>query len=185
MATLVNQILGLLTIAGDIVVVGLVVLLVLQGVNERASHQTGAISNLVANNAILFSLIVVVLATAGRLFYSEIAGYEPCKLCWFQRIFMYPQVVLLSLALWKRDSNISLYSLWLSGIGAVIAGYHYLLQIGVTSGVPCAAVGYSASCSQRFVLQHGYITIPMMAFTAFLMIAVFMVIQRKIVLPKR
>src|SRR3989344_5395711 len=185
MVTVVNQLLGLLTIAGDITVAGLIVVLVGRAVGGRASIYTGALTRLVANNAVLFSLIVAVLATAGSLFYSEIAGYEPCKLCWFQRIFMYPQVVLLSLALWKRDSNISLYSLWLSGIGAVIAGYHYLLQIGVTSGVPCAAVGYSASCSQRFVLQHGYITIPMMAFTAFLMIAVFMVIQRKIVLPKR
>lgn len=179
MVTVVNQLLGLLTIAGDITVAGLIVVLVGRAVGGRASIYTGALTRLVANNAVLFSLIVAVLATAGSLFYSEIAGYEPCKLCWFQRIFMYPQVILLAIALWKRDDHIRLYSIWLSAVGAVIAAYHYLLQIGVISGGPCSAVGYSVSCAQRFVLQHGYITIPMMALTAFLMITVFMATRTK------
>ena len=117
-------------------------------------------------NAFLVSLG----ATVGSLFLSEIAQFEPCKLCWFQRIFMYPQVFLLGIALWKKDLGIYTYSIALSAIGAIIAGYHYLLQIGVAPALPCSAVGYSADCSQRFILQFGYITIPLMAFSAFLLI---------------
>ena len=125
------------------------------------------------DNAVLFALIVALIATSGSLFYSEIAGYEPCKLCWFQRIFMYPQVLLLGLALWKKEGKqIAPYSVLLSSIGALIAGYHYLLQLDLVPSLPCSAVGYSVSCSQRFVMQFGYITIPLMAFTAFLLIIV-------------
>lgn len=114
--------------------------------------------------------MVALVAMVGSLIYSEIIGYEPCKLCWLQRIFMYSQVILLGMALFKKDYKIISYSIVLSIIGAIIAGYHYLLQLGVASGLPCSAVGYSVSCSQRFVMQYGYITIPMMALSAFVLI---------------
>jgi len=68
--------------------------------------------------------------------------------------------------------DLSNYSIVLSAIGVAIAGYHYLLQIGVAPELPCSAVGFSATCSQRFVMQFGYITIPMMATTTFLLIAI-------------
>lgn len=114
--------------------------------------------------------IVALIATAGSLFYSEIAGYEPCKLCWYQRILMYPQVVLFGLALAGRLRDVMIAAGALSGIGAIIAGYHYLLQIGVVTGSNCDALGYSVACSQRFVMNFGYITIPLMAFSAFMLI---------------
>jgi disulfide bond formation protein DsbB len=129
--------------------------------------------------AVLFSFVVALIATAGSLFYSEIAGFEPCKLCWFQRIFMYPQVILFGIALWKKNETLAVYnSIALSIIGGLIAGYHYLVQIGAAPALPCSAVGYSASCAQRFVMTFGYITIPMMAFTAFMLIIVFMFAKR-------
>ncbi|OGH88302.1 MAG: hypothetical protein A3J93_01955 [Candidatus Magasanikbacteria bacterium RIFOXYC2_FULL_42_28] len=114
------------------------------------------------------ALVAVTIATLGSLFYSEIAGYEPCKLCWAQRIFMYPQVILLITAFAKKRAGAMLaYTLPLSVIGGLIAIYHYLLQLGVVSGVACGVVGYSVSCAQKFVLTYGYITIPLMAVTAF------------------
>ena len=115
----------------------------------------------------------------GSLIYSDVIGYEPCKLCWFQRIFMYPQVFLLALALWKKDKNIIDYTALLSIFGAIIAGYHYLLQLGIAPDLSCGAVGYSVSCAQRFVMNFGYITLPLMAFTAFLMILTFFFIEKK------
>ena len=78
----------------------------------------------------------------------------------------------------KRDYKMADYSIVLSIIGAVLAGYHYLLQIGVAPALPCSAVGYSASCSQRFVLQYGYITITMMALSVFVLIALLMVVGK-------
>ena len=130
------------------------------------------------DNAILFSFIVAATAMGGSLFYSEVAGFEPCTLCWYQRILMYPQVFLLGLALLRKERVIIPYSICLSAVGAGIAGYHYLLEIGVVPELPCAATGYSAACSQRFVLNLGYITIPMMAFSAFILILLFMVSAR-------
>lgn len=166
----VNIILSSLTIIGQIIVA----LIIISFISRKTK-----ILELFGKNAILFSFIVALIAMIGSLFYSEIAGYEPCKLCWFQRIFMYPQVILLGIALWKKDGVLAIYnSITLSIIGAVIAGYHYLLQIGVAPELPCSAVGFSAACSQRFVMQFGYITIPMMAFTAFLLIVVFSIAAR-------
>jgi disulfide bond formation protein DsbB len=171
MVPLVNQILSYLTVIGQIaIVVMLVNLLVFKG--------KSGLSQVINQKFLLLAFIVALTATLGSLFYSEIAGYEPCKLCWFQRILMYPQVILLGLALWKKDPGMAAYGLVLSVLGALIAGYHYLLQIGAVSALPCSAVGYSAACSQRFTMNFGYVTIPMMALTAFLMITMIMITRQ-------
>lgn len=169
MADFFNQLVSILTVLGQIVIIVMIICLFFSG-------RTQKIGGFFPRNAVLFSFIVALLATLGSLFYSDILGYEPCKLCWYQRILMYPQVFVLGLALWRKDKAVKSYSLLLAVIGGLIAGYHYLLQIGVASGVPCGAVGYSVSCSQRFVMEYGYITIPMMALTAFVMIILFSVL---------
>ena len=156
----VNQALALLTIAGQIIVAVLIV---------SFTTKRSAALNFFTKHALAFSLAVALAATLGSLFYSEIAGYEPCKLCWFQRILMYPQVILLGIAWLKKDNGIVLYGIALSSLGALIAGYQYLLQIGFAPSIGCSAVGYSVDSAQRFVMQFGYITIPMMALAAFLL----------------
>lgn len=168
-----SQIFSTLTIVGQAILVLLVVSLLFP-----KSNFGNAALKFFGKYAVVFSLIVAALATGGSLLYSDVVGYEPCKLCWYQRIFMYPQVVLLTLALKIKDKNIWIYSIALAVIGALLAGYHYLLQLGVAPSLPCSAVGYSISCSQRFALTYGYITIPMMALTAFLMIISFFLAQR-------
>jgi disulfide bond formation protein DsbB len=166
-----NLILSLLTILGQLIIAVAIFALITR--SEK-------IIGFLGRRAILFSFFVALTATAGSLFYSEIAGFDPCKLCWFQRIFMYPQMILLGIALSKKNEAFAvLNGLTLSLIGALIAGYHYLLQIGFAPSLPCSAVGYSVSCAQRFVMTFGYITIPMMAFTAFLLIAVLMFLNKK------
>lgn len=129
--------------------------------------QKKKIQNFFKKNSLKYAFIVSLTATLGSLFYSEVAGYTPCKLCWFQRIFMYPQPILFLVSFWKKDKGIVKYVLALSIIGGVIALYHYLLQLGIVPGGACGVVGYSVSCSQRFVMEAGYITIPMMSLTAF------------------
>lgn len=162
LAPIVNQILGILTVLAQALIVLLVVFLL----TKKHSFM-----NFINKRAFLLAFLVALISMLGSLTYSDIIGYEPCKLCWFQRILMYPQVVILGMASFKKDFRVASYSIVLSIIGAVLAGYHYLLQIGVAPALPCSAVGYSASCSQRFVLQYGYITIPMMALSAFVLIA--------------
>lgn len=166
----VNQALAILTIGGQIILVVFIAFVLMK---------QGRWLSAFVKNALAFSFIAAALATLGSLFYSEIAGYEPCKLCWFQRIFMYPQVIVLGLAWLKKDYGVVLYSLALSIIGALLAGYHYLLQIGLVPSGNCSAVGYSVSCSKRFVMQFGYITIPMMALTVFSLIVVSMIILKR------
>ena len=123
------------------------------------------------------ALIVSLTATSGSLYFSEIAGFEPCKLCWFQRIFMYPLVLLLFIALRRRLHDVWIYVLPMSSIGLLIAGYHYYIQISPTAIIPCSAVGYAASCSERFTTSFGYITIPWMAASAFLLILLLMLLR--------
>jgi disulfide bond formation protein DsbB len=112
------------------------------------------------------------VATAGSLFYSEAMGYVPCELCWYQRILMYPLIFIYGLAAFKKDVQIALPGLFLSGIGVVVSLYHYLIQkvsafqdLGgaCTGGVPCNAI---------YVNYFGFITIPLMAFIAFIVIFV-------------
>lgn len=161
------------TLSG-LTVIGQVIAAILLVSFAAGSKFSNSLTQFINKNALVFAFVVALIATGGSLFYSEIIGFEPCKLCWFQRIFMYPQIILLGLAIWRKDQKIAIYNIALSAIGAIIAGYHYLLQIGVAPELKCSAVGYSVDCSQRFVLQFGYITIPMMAFTAFLLIILFL-----------
>jgi len=120
----------------------------------------------------ILGLVVSLTATLGSLFYSDIMGFNPCILCWYQRIFMYPQVILFAVALWKKDRKVVRYSLTFSIIGALLAAYHYLGQISVIKGLPCEAVGYSSSCAETFFLAYNYITIPMMSLTAFVLLII-------------
>ena len=128
----------------------------------------GFIGKFLSKYGLLFAFITVLVATMGSLFYSEIAGYAPCELCWYQRIFMYPQVFLLGFALFKKDKGIIKYAILLSLIGVCIAIYHHLMQIGAVNSLSCPVVGYSVSCAKLFVMKFGYITLPIMASSAFL-----------------
>jgi disulfide bond formation protein DsbB len=113
----------------------------------------------------------------GSLFYSDSAGFIPCSLCWWQRIFLYPQAFILLFAMIKKRDDVAPYSIFLSAIGGLISLYHVFLQFGGSPFVPCSAGG--ASCSQRYFLEFGYVTLPTMALTGFLMILVFMWADRQ------
>jgi disulfide bond formation protein DsbB len=175
MLTVENVNLGLtwLTVLGQVVSVVLLILLV----SNHFLRLDFKILKFVEKYTLQLSLIVISIAVLGSLFYSEIAQYNPCKLCWLQRIFIYPQVVVLGLALILKDKKAVAYSLALSCFAFIIATYHYLGQTGVVDLTSCEVVGYSASCSERFVLQLGYITIPVMAMTAMGMVIVFSLVH--------
>jgi len=109
------------------------------------------------------------VALLGSLFYSEILGYTPCHLCWIQRIFMYPLVVIYGIAAIKKDLSIALPGLILSGIGACVSIYHYLIQklaAFQSIGDMCGDV----PCNLQYVNYLGFITIPFLAGIAFIVI---------------
>jgi len=130
------------------------------------------VTEFLSKYGLFLSFVTALVATLGSLFYSEFAMYTPCTLCWYQRIFMYPQVIILGMALWKKDRGIINYTILLSVVGVLIAGYHYLMQVGAISSLPCPVIGYSISCVQLFVMQFSYITLPLMSLTAFLQIVI-------------
>ena len=170
----VNTLLGALTVVAQLMVAATVLALLTKNKVNASKKWLG----LLGGHAFLVSFTAAFIATAGSLFFSEVAGYNPCKLCWYQRIFMYPQVIILWLAWRTQDVSARLTTVVLSAIGGAIALYHYLLQIGIAPELSCSTVGYSASCSERFIMQFGYITIPLMALSAFLLILAAFVAQR-------
>lgn len=109
------------------------------------------------------------VALLGSLFYSEIIGYTPCDLCWVQRIFMYPLVIIYGVAAVKKDISLALSGLIMSGIGMFISLYHYLIQklpILQEAGGLCTIV----PCNLQYINYFGFITIPLLALIAFIFI---------------
>lgn len=110
--------------------------------------------------------IVSLAATLGSLMLSDVIGYPPCDLCWFQRIFMYPMVIMSFIALVRKEKHIIYYVLPLSIIGGAIAFYQSYIQWGGThSLLPCTLDG--GACGKLYVYAYGYITIPFMALFVF------------------
>ncbi len=105
-------------------------------------------------------------ATVGSLVMSELLHFVPCVLCWWQRLLIYPLVVVVGVAILKRDDSWVHSTLVLSGIGSVVAFYHSLLQWGILPEqvAPCNAV---VSCITKQIAWFGFITIPFMSFVAF------------------
>lgn len=130
------------------------------------------------DHGILFAFIFSLIATLGSLFYSDVAKFQPCELCWYQRIFMYPNAVLLGFALLRKEKSVINYSLLLSVIGIIISAYHNYIYYGGASITSCSAGGLGASCVRKFVAEFGYITIPMMALTAFAMVIFFLLLAK-------
>jgi disulfide bond formation protein DsbB len=114
---------------------------------------------------------VAIAAMFGSLYLSEIVRLIPCKLCWYQRIAMYPIAIMLPIAAWRRDNGIRLYAAVLALIGLGVAIWHRLMQAfpNLDSGA-CAAVG--PPCSAPYIKEFGFVTIPYMALSAFILILV-------------
>ncbi|PIY97080.1 MAG: disulfide bond formation protein B [Candidatus Kerfeldbacteria bacterium CG_4_10_14_0_8_um_filter_42_10] len=169
------NILSFLTILGQV----LIIIWVLAFIFKKQSW-AGAIKSFFGRNAVFFALIVATIATAGSLFLSEIAKIPPCRLCWFQRIFMYPQVILYFIALSKRDKGIAPYGMALSLIGVIFAAYHIFLQnfASVLSSAPCSQLS-DVSCSAKGPTYLGYITVPLMSLTAFILIIAVLFLMKK------
>jgi disulfide bond formation protein DsbB len=127
---------------------------------------------------ILFAFIVSLVATGGSLFLSEVLGFIPCSLCWYQRIMMYPLVLLLGRAAILDDRKIAGYALPLSIIGGLISTYHYAKQKipGFNEFAPC---NVGIPCNTDYLDWFGFITIPFLALVAFIMITCFLLMSRK------
>jgi disulfide bond formation protein DsbB len=116
---------------------------------------------------ISFAFLIAFFSMALSLFYSEIVGFPPCELCIIERCFIYPQVFFFGLFLWKRSKWILPVVVSLAFFGMLVSGYHVYVENGGESGLSCVTDSISTvSCSARYVYEYGFVTIPVMALTA-------------------
>jgi disulfide bond formation protein DsbB len=122
---------------------------------------------------LLFATLVAVVATTGSLYLSLGLGLIPCRLCWYQRILMYPLVVVLGMAVVEGRREIYQTVLPLSVIGGAIAAYHSLLQLSTASGSQCTLGG--GGCGTVLLQVYG-LSIPNLSLIAFVLITVAMLV---------
>lgn len=122
-------------------------------------------------SSLYVALLVAWVATLGSLYFSEIAGYVPCTLCWYQRILMYPLSLVLAIGLIRRDENLPLFVLPFSLMGLGFATYHYLLEKTDLFGASTVCQ-MGVSCVIPWINWFGFITIPFLSLVGFLMITV-------------
>lgn len=138
-------------------------------------------SNQLSNQVLLkMALLIAFVATSGSLFFSEVMALPPCVLCWYQRIMMYPLILIFSVGLFRNIKESFVYGLALSCAGLVIAVYHNLLYYHLIpeSITPCTS---GVSCTSRQIEWLGFVTIPMLSLVAFILITVigFKVLKNK------
>lgn len=117
-------------------------------------------------------------ASLGSLVFSEVYGFPPCVLCWYQRIFMYPIVFIIIVGILFKDKAMPYYVLALSLTGMAIAFYHNLLYYGfVPESASSCQLG--VSCTSKYIEYLGFITIPFLSLTAFTFISLLMLLLVK------
>lgn len=134
-----------------------------------------------SNWTILFLCwLLVSLSTSISVFFSSVMEFEPCVLCWYQRICLFPLVLILGAGLVAFDKSVVKYSLPLAIAGWLVALYHTLLYSGIIpeSIQPCSQ---GVSCTEKYIELFGFITIPMLSLLSFsTIIALLFILQRRL-----
>jgi disulfide bond formation protein DsbB len=163
-----NHLIGFGTVAAQAATVLLLVLFIIR--EPRTQKYLGML-------ALPLAFVVTLGSVIMTLVYSDYFGIVPCWLCWYERVALYPQVLLFALAWWRKDAGVWLYSIALSLFGVVVSLYQHYLQMGGTSSLPCPASG--GDCAQRFLFEFDYITFPLASFTLFALLIVLMLFYRR------
>ena len=133
---------------------------------------------LINANIVLLCFVVALSATLGSLFFSEVMEFVPCSMCWYQRIFMYPLVLIFLLNLLYPDDKLFKYSMPVVLVGFFFAVYHNLLMFKIIpeSVVPCVQ---GVPCSTVYLNWLGFITIPLLSLVAYTTILVLLLVGNK------
>lgn len=124
---------------------------------------------------LLLAWIVSVFATLGSLYFSEIKLFIPCEWCWYQRILMYPLSLILGIAYFKKEFSIKIYIFPFLIIGIILSTLHYIIQKVDSLSTMCNSF---IPCNIQYINWFGFITIPFLSLTAFLLIAMFLSIKK-------
>jgi disulfide bond formation protein DsbB len=173
----VSLFLALLAVMAEVAVVGAMVLALGGRWSESLATERARLGGAVGPQALALATAVAAVATAGSLYFSEVAHFTPCRLCWYQRMCMYPLVPVLGLAAWKRAVWIRPFAMGLAGIGALIASYHVLIEHFPT--LETSACDPNNPCTLIWIRRFGYLTIPTMALSAFALIITLLAVARE------
>jgi disulfide bond formation protein DsbB len=125
------------------------------------------------------AFLVSAIATGGSLYFSEIANFVPCELCWYQRICMYPISIITLLAALANDHRVARYLLPLPVIGAGVSVYHLLVERGVVHQTQACLLSAPGGCATKWINEFGYVTIPTLALTAFALVFSFLALASR------
>jgi disulfide bond formation protein DsbB len=159
---------ALLALAANAAVIGSLALAVAARRSPAARRSLDGLRSSFGSSALLAAFVVATLATLGSLYFSEVAHFEPCRLCWYQRIAMYPLVVILGIAALRHDPGVRRYAIPLAVIGALIATYHYALEW--LPWLDTGACSATTPCTIVWFRELGFISLPYLALSAFLLI---------------
>ena len=167
-------VLAALGVAGQV----LAVLLVLVGLAWLFGLRTPAdlLRRTVEGYELWLVFVVSSIATGGSLFFSEVAHFVPCELCWYQRICMYPLTVVSLLAALANDRGVARYLLPLPLVGACVSVYHLLVENKVVGQSTACLISAPGGCATKWIEEFGYVTIPVLALTAFALCFAFLVL---------
>ncbi|MBC8208869.1 MAG: disulfide bond formation protein B [Desulfobulbaceae bacterium] len=129
-------------------------------------------------NILFLCWLIATISTTGSVFFSSVMEFAPCVLCWYQRICLFPLVILLATGLFSMDNKVVKYSLPLAIAGWLTAAYHTLLYAGIipASIQPCTQ---GISCTEEYIDLFGFISIPMLSFLSFSTIIVLLIILKR------
>lgn len=165
---------GALLLLACVVAVWVVRLAAIASPRARAVYESIRLS--VAGQGMKLAWIMALVAMVGSLYYSEVAGFLPCEYCWYQRIAMYPLVVILGIALLKKDRGIRPYALALAIPGGIVSAYHYTIE-----RFPDLQVGecnLCIPCTVAWFMKFDLVSIAFMAFVCFSVIVTVLVLDR-------
>lgn len=109
-------------------------------------------------DAMWFAWLASIFSMGGSLYFSEVVGFVPCLVCWYQRIAMYPLVVVLGIAFFRSDPAVWRYALPISLIGLATSVYHVVIQL--RPALEAGSCGSGPPCSGRYVTVFGFVSIP-------------------------
>jgi disulfide bond formation protein DsbB len=163
-ASLFFSLLSLVALAGAVAIVAFGLVFRFTPLGERM----GPLRHDLGRAAVPLAFVVALTCTAGSLYFSEVATFVPCKLCWFQRVGMYSLTVFLGVATFRRARSVRFYVIPQAAIASVVSLYHSKLQwFPDTSSSFCTL---DAPCTERHVFEFGFVTIPFMALCGFAVI---------------
>ena len=153
-------------------------LLILIGAAAAAGLRAplGAVRSALWGYELWAAFVVASIATGGSLFFSDIAHFIPCELCWYQRICMYPLSLLLLFLAFHADNRAARYLVAFPVVGAGVSVYHLLVENKVVGQATACLVSAPGGCATKWINEFGYMTIPTLALTGFVLLIEFLVL---------